>query len=178
MSNPSLGRDVGNPSSCSGPARALESSTDCSCLADVDTCVATPGCLWNVSLCAGEGGDVDRGEHEGAYSELVHDIGGDALPDEIDVNGDVGRPPPLPHRGRRAWWRFLGLRGVDPWGCSAARPERNHRGCSHCEFLDPNYRRDRWPCSLRFLSSCPASPIFTRLPGSPSVGPRRQRRNA
>ena len=102
MSNPFLGRDVGSPSSYSGPDRARESSTVSSCLANDGICendaAAIPWCLLNASLCAGEGGDVDRGEHEGAYSELVHDIGGDALPDEMDANGDVGRPPPLPPR--------------------------------------------------------------------------------
>lgn len=43
------------------------------------------------SPCAGDGGDVESGEEDGAYCELVHDMGGDPLPDECDANGDVER---------------------------------------------------------------------------------------
>jgi hypothetical protein len=47
----------------------------------------TTGCT-NVSLCAGEGGDVEMGDIDGAYCELAHDIGGDPLVDETDAQGD------------------------------------------------------------------------------------------
>ena len=43
------------------------------------------------SLCAGDGGDVESGEEDGAYCELVQDMGGDALPEECDAKGDVER---------------------------------------------------------------------------------------
>ena len=45
------------------------------------------------SLRAGDGGEVERGDDDGAYCELVQDMGGDALPEEseCDANGELER---------------------------------------------------------------------------------------
>ena len=47
--------------------------------------------LW--PLRAGDGGEVERGDDDGAYCELVQDMGGDALPEEseCDANGELER---------------------------------------------------------------------------------------
>ena len=44
-----------------------------------------------VSLCDGDGGDVDTGETEAAYRELEYDIAGDALVDDTEASDDEHR---------------------------------------------------------------------------------------
>ena len=42
-----------------------------------------------MSLCAGDGGEVETGDIDGAYWELAHDIGGEPLAEETEAGEEV-----------------------------------------------------------------------------------------